>query len=79
MGIYEYNEEEHLRSEREYAEKLGQKRKLIELTCNAMKKGMTVPEIVELFDENIQVIQRIYDTSLLYAPNYDVDKILEEI
>ncbi len=79
MGIYEYNEEEHLRSEREYAEKLGQKRKLIELTCNAIKKGMTVPEIAELFAEDVQVIQRIYDTSLLYTPNYDVDKILEEM
>ena len=87
MGIYEYNEEEHLRKEREYAEKRGwdqgwkecERYKIIELVCKLMKKGMTVSEISNLFDENEQLIQKIYDTALPYAPNYNIDKIFEEM
>ncbi len=87
MGIYEYNEEEHLRKEREYAEKRGwdqgwkecERYKIIELVCKLMKKGMSVSEISNLFDENEQLIQKIYDTALPYAPNYNIDKIFEEM
>ena len=87
MGIYEYNEEEHLRKEREYAEKRGwdqgwkecERYKIIELACKLMEKGMTVSEISNLFDENEQLIQKIYDTALPYAPNYNIDKIFEEM
>lgn len=94
MGIYEYNEEEHLRKEREYAEKRGwdqgrnqgrkevrsegERYKIIELVCKFMKKGMTVSEISNLFEEDEQIIQKIYDAALPYAPDYNPDKIFEE-
>ena len=82
MGIYEYNEEEHLRKEREYAEKRGweegRRYNVIELVCKFMKKGMTVSEISNLFEEDEQVIQRIYDVALPYAPDYNIEKIFEK-
>ena len=87
MGIYEYNEEEHLRKEREYAEKRGwdqgrkegERYKVVELVCKFMKKGMTVSEISNLFEEDEQIIQKIYDTALSYAPDYNPEKIFEKI
>ena len=91
MGIYKYNEEEHLRKEREYAEKRGwdqgwgqgwkecEKYKIIELVCKLMEKGMTVSEISSLFDKDEKLIQKIYDAALPYAPDYNPDKILEKI
>ena len=82
MGIYEYNEEEHLRKEREYAERRGWEEggryKVIELVCKFMKKGMTVSEISNLFEEDEQMIQRIYDAALPYAPDYNIEKIFEK-
>ena len=83
MGIYEYNEEEHLRKEREYAEKRGwqecEKYKFVELICKLMKKGMKASEISDLLDENEKKVQKIYNAALLEAPDYDVAKILKKI
>lgn len=57
----------------------GAKAKLIELICKKIQKHCQVEEIAEALEENTQNIQRIYNVAVKYAPDYDVEKILEEL
>ncbi|MCM1262072.1 MAG: Rpn family recombination-promoting nuclease/putative transposase [Butyrivibrio sp.] len=51
----------------------------IEQVCRKLKKGKTLETIAEeLEEDNIDTVQRICDIAKKYAPNYDVEGILEE-
>lgn len=60
-------------------EEKGEERKLIELISKKMKKGCSVPQIVDMLEEEETVIQEIYDVALGFAPDYNVDEIMEQI
>ena len=71
MSIYEYDQEEHIRLEREDAYddgrklgreegiELGEYKKLREQVEKKMKKGLSVSEIAEIFEESIDKIEEI--------------------
>ncbi|MBQ4560434.1 MAG: hypothetical protein IJA54_08965 [Tyzzerella sp.] len=77
MSIYEYDQEEHIRLEREDAfadghklgreegreegRKLGEYKKLKELVAKKVEKGLTVPEIAEVLEESVGRIQDIVE------------------
>ncbi|MCM1144125.1 MAG: hypothetical protein NC407_05385, partial [Lachnoclostridium sp.] len=50
----------------------------IELICRKLIKGKTPEAIAEDLEDSLDTIQRICDIAEKYAPNYDVDSILEE-
>ena len=57
----------------------GEKYHLVKQICRKMKKDMAAEEIAELFEEDVDEVQRIYDIALRYAPDFDVDRITEEV
>ena len=57
----------------------GENRKLVQLVCKKMKKNYAVSEIADLLEEDEKNIQEIVDVAVKYAPDYDVDRIMEEM
>ena len=52
---------------------------LLEQVCKKMQKGLTVPEIADMLEEPEERIQEICNTLHKYAPEYDMNEILEEL
>lgn len=70
--------------EREYyfrreGKKEGEISKLVDLVCKKILKDYSVAEIADMLEEEETVIQEIYDVAVQYAPEYDVEKIVEVI
>ena len=65
VSIYEYDQEKHIRQEREEAweagEHSGEEKKLKELIQKKLAKGKTIPEIAEALEEEVDVIRRLID------------------
>lgn len=57
----------------------GAKFQLVKQICKKMKKNMAANEIAELFEEDENEVQQIYDVAIRYAPDYDINKITEEV
>ena len=76
-AIYDYNTQvySNWHSGYEQGEKNGEEKKLIEQICKKMKKNLSAGEIAKILEEDERIVQRIYDTALSFAPNYDIEKI----
>ena len=69
MSIYEYDQEKHLRQEREDAwedgriegERAGEKNKLKEQIRKKLEKGKSVSEIADILEEEETTIQELID------------------
>ena len=59
MSIYEYDQEEHIRLEREEAFEDGRLDKLKEQVQKKLAKGQTAQEIADVLEENIDDIDKI--------------------
>ena len=59
VSIYEYDQEKHIRQEREEAWEAGQMDKLQELIQKKLAKGKTIPEIAEALEESEDVIRQL--------------------
>ena len=67
VSIYEYDQEKHIRQEREEAweagekagEHKGEEKKLKEQILKKLAKGKTIPEIAEALEESEDVIRRL--------------------
>ena len=57
----------------------GRKLNLIHLVCKKLAKNLSVPEIADMLEEDEAVIQKIVDIALPLAPDYDEEKILEQL
>ena len=57
----------------------GMEKKLIDLVCKKINKGYNLEQIADLLEEDITVIQPIYDLALEQKPDYNVDFILQAI
>ena len=57
----------------------GSIQKLISQVCKKMVKGKSPETIAEELEEDKETIDRIYAVAGKYAPEYDVDKIYQEI
>ena len=91
MSIFEYDEEKHLKSERDLAYKNGEEAgiengiekgielKLIKLICKKAEKGQSPEEIAQALEEEIETILPIYKLAIASAPEYDSEKIYKEL
>jgi predicted transposase/invertase (TIGR01784 family) len=95
MSIYEYDEEKHMRMEREenYAygkadgleegreegRQEGETRKLVSLVCKKLQKKYSVSDIAEILEESEAKIENICEIAEKYAPDYEIGKIAEEV
>ena len=57
----------------------GEKKKTIELVCRKLRKGKRPSEIASELEEDLSIVENICSVARGYAPDYDVDKILEGI
>ncbi len=76
-AIYDYNTQvySNWHSGYEQGEKNGEEKKLIEQICKKMKKNLSAEEIANILEEDVKIVQRIYDTARPFAPDYDIEKI----
>ena len=44
-----------------------------------VKKGLDLQEIADILEEQVEDIRDIYEAVMKNAPDYDVDKIIEEL
>ncbi len=79
MGLYEYDEEKFIKAEREYAEEKGRLEGKVRLVCKKLTKCFSVTDIADMLEETVTTIQKICDVAVKYQPDYDIDKIMEEL
>ena len=58
---------------------IGEEKKLIEQICKKMKKNLSAKEIANILEEDVKIVQRIYDTARPFAPDYDIEKIRKRL
>lgn len=56
----------------------GKAEEKINLVCRKLAKGKTLEAIAEDLEESVGEVQRICDLAAKYAPDYDIEKILQE-
>ena len=87
MSIFEYDQETYMKQEREESEAIGEARgkkkghieTLTRQVIRKLDRGLNVDEIIEALEENSDEIREICEVAGKYAPDYDVDKICEEL
>ena len=57
----------------------GEKQHLVSLVCKKMTKSKSIEQIADELEEDIPLIQKIYDIATEFSPEYDVDKIMEKL
>lgn len=57
----------------------GEQLHLIKLVIKKLEKQFSAAQIAEVLEEPLDTIQPIYDIALRQAPDYNADKILEEL
>ena len=61
------------------AVKTGETKKLVKLVCRKISMGQDVCRISDDLVEDEETIREIYDIALSFAPDYDADKIYEDL
>ncbi len=87
MSIFEYDAELHMKMEREEAYEdgraegieQGEMKKLITQICRKKQKSKTPEVIAEELEEDLEQVKRICDIADEFAPEYDVEKIYENL
>lgn len=57
----------------------GETSRLVNQICKKLKKGLPVVQIAEAVEEDEARVQTIVDVAQKYAPDYDVEKIVQEL
>lgn len=82
VTIYEYNEEEHMRMEREENFENGRKEERARIyvrgICKKIKKNNTIPEIADMLELDEETARQICDIAKDYAPEYDEEEIVKK-
>ena len=52
---------------------------IVQLVCKKLQKGLSVEEIADMLEEDENYIQKICGVAEKYAPEYDLEKIMEEL
>ena len=74
------NEElDQAKKEAEQSARRGELTTLIKQCIKKLQKGTSVEDIADMLEEDFSVIQCICNIADNYAPDYDVEKIYEEI
>ena len=58
---------------------LGEEKKLLNQIIGKVKKGKSIPEIAEALDEDEVLITKRVEIVNRYAPDYDLEAILDEV
>ena len=74
-----YDVQETRRVSREEGRLEGEQLLLIKLVIKKLEKNYSAEQIAEILEESLDTIQPIYDTVLRQAPDYDADKVFEEL
>ncbi len=74
-----FSVERHEMLIREEGKLQGEMTKLISQTCRKLSRGKTPEMIADELEEDISVIRPICETAQMFAPEYDVEKIYEEL
>ena len=74
IGIREGREEG-----RKEGRKEGYREALVSIVIKKLQKGMSAEEIADFLEEDVLTIQRIYDIANTYAPEYDIEKIVQKL
>ncbi len=62
------------------AVKTGEAKQLVKLVCKKVSKGKLPDQIAEELDEDdTKYIKEIYEIAMKYAPEYDAEKVFEEL
>ena len=77
--LFDSSEAYDVQETRKVCKAEGQQLKLITQVCKKILKNLSVPAIAEMLEETPETIQPIYDIALKHAPDYDAEKILEEL
>ena len=57
----------------------GEQLLLIKLVIKKLEKNYSAEQIAEILEEPLDIIQPIYEIALQQAPDYDADKVFEEL
>lgn len=79
MGLFDDWEGFDVQEERRIGQIKGEEIRLIKLVTKMLTLGWDVSKTADLFDENESHIQSIYDIAKKYAPDYDPEKIYNEL
>ena len=79
MSIFEYDQETHMKQEREESRELGRLMTLTQQTIKKLKKGLTAEDIADILEEDVDEIKKICKVISKYAPDYDADQICDEL
>lgn len=87
MSLFEYNKELHEKTMieigREEGLAEGHSQGLIEervrIIISKVKKGTSLQQIADALEESEETITPLYEAVLRYAPDYNMDAILEEL
>ncbi|MGN0402497.1 MAG: hypothetical protein ACI4HQ_09620 [Acetatifactor sp.] len=87
VSIFEYDEEKELRlfgeaereNGREEGLEEGQLKKLVEQICRKLRKGKSAEVIAEELEEDLENILPICESTSVYAPDYDSNKVYEKV
>ena len=70
---------DQVKKEAEQSARRGELTTLIKQCIKKLKKGTSVEDIADMLEEDFSVIQCICNIAEKHAPDYDVEKIYEEI
>lgn len=84
MSIFEFDEEKKIKliREDEYqygfenGREEGRRRYLIECICKKLRRGKKIDIIAEELEEEIDIVEEIYQIAKNFAPEYKVEEIL---
>ena len=74
-----YDVQETRRVSREEGRIEGEQLLLIKLVIKKLEKNYSAEQIAEILEESLDTIQPICDIALQQAPDYDADKVFEEL
>ena len=57
----------------------GYREALVSIVIKKLQKGMSAEKIADFLEEDVLTIQRIYDIANTYAPEYDIEKIVQKL
>ena len=79
MGLFDGWQGFDVQEERRIGRSQGEEIKLIKQVCGKLALGQSIDQIATDLLEDKERIQEIYDTAARFAPDYDADKIYDEL
>ena len=78
IGMREGREEGREEGRKE-GRKEGYREALVSIVIKKLQGGMSAEEIADFLEEDVLTIQRGYDIANTYAPEYDIEKIVQKL